>query len=697
MAAIAKLPLLLLLLPVFAAPLTAAPSRPDIVLITIDTLRADALGFAGNRQVATPLLDRLAAGGRVFTSAHAHNVVTLPSHANLLTGFYPFQHGVRENSGFLLPAAVPTLATVLDAAGYQTGAFVSGFPLESRFGLARGFSVYDDRFSSALRGEEFGLPERRGDDTVKAALVWWNSAAGSPRFLWLHLFDPHAPYAPPEPWASRYRDEPYLGEVAAVDAYLAPLLEPLLARGAGDRPALIAVTADHGESLGEHGEATHGLFAYEATLKVPLVFWGVGAKPGHDDRPARHVDVFPTLLAAAGVEPPPVPAIGERPGRSLLAAASAPAETETYFEALSAALNRGWAPLRGLLRGGRKWIELPLPELYDLPSDPAESRNLVDTERRAARALAAAMPAASAWPPVRGQVRAEDIAQLAALGYVADSAPLRTRFGPEDDPKNLLPLDQQILNTIDAYSQGRLPEALTLARQIVAARPSMSLGRSLLAQTLLESGQQNEALEVMRRARADGAASETLLRQLGLTLAENGKTAEAKELLEPLARAGDRDARAHLALALSEAGDQTAAAAELAALLAADAGDARALELSSLVALRRGRFEEARQAASAAIELAPGRARAFNNLGVALFQLGRKGEGVDAWQKAVELDQRLFDAWWNLGVQAKKLGRHEQARRALSFFAQNAPRARYAADIDEARRLLAELAEKGGS
>lgn len=697
MTAFSKLSLLLFLLPVLSAPVAAASSRPDIVLITIDTLRADALGFAGNRRVATPNLDRLAATGRFFTSAHAHNVVTLPSHANLLTGLYPFEHGVRENSGFLLPPAVPTLATILQGAGYKTGAFVSGFPLESRFGLARGFDVYDDRFATALRGEEFGLPERRGDHTVAAALAWWQGAAGAPRFLWVHLFDPHAPYAPPEPWATRYRVEPYLGEVAAVDAYLAPLLQPLLA-GSG-RPALIALTADHGESLGEHGEATHGLFAYEATLKVPLVLWGAGVQPGRDDGPARHVDVFPTLLAGAGIVPPPVPGLAARPGRSLLSGTptDTDAEVETYFESLSAALNRGWAPLRGLLRGGRKWIELPLPELYDLPNDPAESRNLVDAERRAARALAAAMPAASAWPPVRGQVRAEDIAQLAALGYVADSAPLRTRFGPEDDPKNLLALDQKILATIDAYSQGKLADALALAREIVAARPSMSLGRSLLAQTLLESGQRTEALDVMRRARADGVASESLLRQLGLTLAESGKTAEARELLEPLARAGDRDARAHLALALSEAGDQAAAAAELATLLASDAGDARALELSSLVALRRGRFAEARQAASAAIELAPGRARAYNNLGVALFQLGNKAEAVDAWQKAVDLDAQLFDAWWNLGVQAQKLGRRDQARRALTVFAQKAPRARYAADIDEARRLLAELAEKGGS
>ena len=323
-----KLPLLLLArlalvglltaLPAAAEPTAKSTAKPDLILITIDTLRADALGFAGNTRVATPTLDRLARSGRVFTSAHAHNVVTLPSHCNILTGLYPFQHGVRENSGFVLPAAVPTLATVLSAAGYQTGAFVSAYPLESRFGLATGFAVYDDRFSSALRGEEFGLPERRGDDTVAAARAFWTAGAGGkPRFLWLHLFDPHAPYAPPEPFASRYADAPYLGEVAAVDAYLEPLLATFLA--GRERPALIALTADHGESLGEHGEATHGLFAYEATLKVPLLLWGAGVASGSDDRPARHVDLFPTLLAAAGIAPPAAPGVAARPGQSSLA------------------------------------------------------------------------------------------------------------------------------------------------------------------------------------------------------------------------------------------------------------------------------------------------------------------------------------------------------------------------------------------
>ena len=316
------------------------------------------------------MLDRLAAQGRVFTNAHAHNVVTLPSHANILTGLYPFQHGVRDNSGFRLPANLPTLATVLRGAGYATGAFVGAFPLDSQFGLDRGFDVYDDHYPKGSDEAEFVIAERRGDEVVRLALAWWRRQKGKPRFLWIHLYDPHASYDPPEPFASRFRTDPYLGEVAATDSFLAPLLGPFL--DGKEKPALVVVTADHGESLGEHGEQTHGLFAYEATLKVPLVLWGRGVAPGtgrpagpprghlSDGAPGRR-----DRLARAARAPPP--------GRSLLAPA-AEAGADSYFESLSTTLNRGWAPLRGLLRGGTKFIALPLPEVYDLPKDPREKR-----------------------------------------------------------------------------------------------------------------------------------------------------------------------------------------------------------------------------------------------------------------------------------------------------------------------------------
>jgi arylsulfatase A-like enzyme/cytochrome c-type biogenesis protein CcmH/NrfG len=670
--------------PAAKAPPPVSSSR-DIVLITIDTLRADAPGFAGNPRSQTPVLDRLAAQGRVFTNAHAHNVVTLPSHTNILTGLYPYQHGVRDNTGFRLSANVPTLATVLHGAGYATGGFVAAFPLDSQFGLNHGFDVYDDHYPKGSNETEFVIPERRGDEVVRLALAWWKARQGKPRFLWVHLYDPHAAYEPPEPFASRFKDNPYLGEVAAADSFLAPLLGPFLA--GKERPALVIVTGDHGEALGEHGEESHGLFTYEATLKVPLVVWGRGVVPGKDARSARHVDIFPTVLQAAGVTwAPPGP---RRPGRSLL---GSPDSGDSYFESLSSTLNRGWAPLRGLLRGGTKFIALPLPEVYDLPRDPQEKENRFEAERQAARGVFAALPKESAWPPKREDLRPEDAARLQSLGYISGSAALRESYGPEDDPKRLIGLDQKVHTAIDLYMRGKLDEAIRQTREIVRERPTMSLGHSLLAQSLLQAGHTQEALDVMLKAKSQGAVSDALLRQLGLTLSEVGRAGEAADLLRPLAqKLGDPQTLDAYALALSEAGRQKEAYGVLQQVLENDPGDPKAREQLGLVELRLGHWAQGRDRSRQALQLNPKLPHAWNNLGVALFQLGQKDEALDAWQKAADLQPDLWDALWNLGTEAAGLGRTAQARKALERFAAGAPPARYGPDIEKAKAFLRQV------
>ena len=236
-------------------------SRQNVLLITIDTLRADAIGAYGNARAATPWIDRLAGGGLRFDRAHAHTVLTLPSHANILSGLYPQDHGVRDNAGFRFPSGSATLATVLKERGYATAAFISAFPLDSRFGLARGFDVYDDGFLDATPHTPLLEQERRGTETVARARRWLDAHAGEPTFCWVHLYEPHSPYAASEPFGSRFPNDPYAAEVAAADAALEPLLRPLLEAGPRGR-TFVVLTADHGESLGEHGEATHGVFAY---------------------------------------------------------------------------------------------------------------------------------------------------------------------------------------------------------------------------------------------------------------------------------------------------------------------------------------------------------------------------------------------------------------------------------------------------
>ena len=391
------------------------PPARNILLITVDTLRADALGAYGNTAATTPVIDRLASSGVRFDAAYAHSVVTLPSHASILTGRLPPEHGIRDNAGFRLARSEETLATVLKTRGFNTGAFVSGFPLDSRFGLARGFDVYDDSFVDATPRPAFLEQERAGRDTVAAAARWLRAQTGSRWFCWIHLYEPHFPYAPPEPFTTRFAGVPYAGEVAAVDDAVAPVLGAILDAGAaGD--TLVVLTADHGESLGEHREATHGVFAYEATLRVPLIlYYPPLLKPRASRASVRHVDIVPTILQMLQL-----PAMSKAGGRSLVdvARGGAADDAAVYFEALSGSLNRGWAPLTGVIANGMKYIDLPEPELYDLNADPQEARNLAsvrpaDVDMR--RTLLQTFPSGEVRPT---DETAEVKNRLRALGYV---------------------------------------------------------------------------------------------------------------------------------------------------------------------------------------------------------------------------------------------------------------------------------------
>jgi arylsulfatase A-like enzyme/Flp pilus assembly protein TadD len=669
----------------------ASPAAPvhegaDVILVTIDTLRADALGFAGNRRVETPTLDRLAAAGRVFDGAHAHNVVTLPSHTNILTGLYPYQHGVRDNSGFALSPKIPTLATLLKRAGYATGAVVGAFPLDASFGLNQGFDLYDDRFPRGSRAEEFVIAERRGDQVVAAARAWWEARRGRRRFLWVHLYDPHAAYDPPEPFASRYRDNPYLGEVAAADSFLAPLLGPFL--DGRQPPALVIVTADHGESLGEHGELTHGLFAYEGTLKVPLVVWGSGIAPGRDHRSARHVDIVPTVLSFLKLARPE-----GLPGRSLLAP-DAPREA-SYFESLSTSLNRGWAPLRGLLRQGEKLIDLPVPELYDLPRDPREEHNRYAEDRRTAHDLRAALPRESAWPPPRGAVSAEEEARLRSLGYSTGGGakPAAAAYTAADDPKNLIGVDRKMHQAIDAYSRRRYEEAARLCREAIAERPDLADAYQNLALSLQQLERPDEAVEALRSALRHGVGQESIRRQLGLVLAEAGRAAEAVAVLQPLASSprADADTLNALGTALSDTGRHGDAAAVLQRATAAYPNDPKGFETLGIVALRMDQPEVARTQLRHALALNPNLPISWNTLGVALYRLEGPAAALDAWERSVAIDPRQYDALFNIGLVAAQAGRPAQARQALSRFVATAPPARFGGDLRKARQLLAQL------
>ncbi|MYN65163.1 MAG: sulfatase-like hydrolase/transferase [Acidobacteria bacterium] len=513
-------------------PLVARTAEQNVLLVTIDTLRADALGSYGG-PAETPNLDRLAAAGVRFEFAHAHAVMALPSHASILTGLYPFEHGIHDNAGYRLPEESLTLAAMLRAEGFATGAFVGAFPLDSRFGLDNGFDVYDDRFGHAEGPYDLTIAERPAEAVVEAARTWIESQPGQ-WFAWVHLFDPHAVYSPPPPFDARYAASPYHGEVAYTDHALGPLLD--VAGASQARPTLVVVTADHGEAFGEHGERTHGLFAYEATLRVPLVVAQIGRGLAVPDEgavsaePVRHVDIVPSVLDALSL---PAPAL---PGRSLLDPAPADTEPLSYFEALSASLNRGWAPLRGVLAGRDKYIDLPVPELYDVRADPAESSNLAAGRAGRARELEALLADLPASDPLERRVAetAEVVERLRSLGYAGGTAPARDTHTEDDDPKRLAHLDAAIHRGVDLYRRGRPREAIEVYREVIAERPDLELAHRHLAYLHWSLGEAEEAVATLRRVRDAGIASPAAAGQLGMYLAESGAADEAVPLLEAL-------------------------------------------------------------------------------------------------------------------------------------------------------------------
>ncbi|HJQ35916.1 MAG TPA: sulfatase-like hydrolase/transferase [Thermoanaerobaculia bacterium] len=657
-----------------AAPTDAVPAG-DIVLVTIDTWRADAAGFAGNARVKTPFLDGLASRGIVFTNAHAHNVITLPSHANILTGLNPYQHGVRENAGYVLDANVETVAEKLHAAGYATGAFVAAFPLDARFHLDQGFDVYDDNYGKGRTTIDFALQERSANAVLESAANWWRTNDGRKRFLWVHLYEPHAPYTPPEPFASEYRDRLYLGEVAAADDALARSLAPLL-----NEQTTVIVTADHGEALGDHGELTHGLFAYEATLKVPLIVVAPGVQPHRENAYARHIDIAPTILERAGLT-------AQLPGQSLLHPLK---KSDTYFEALSASLNRGWAPLTGLIHDDLKFIDLPVSELYDLPRDPAEARNLYAERRRESTAARAALRAVQVAPNAGRSISPEEASRLRSLGYMTGST--SANFTTADDPKNLIGVDRKIHEVIDLHQRGEAAKAVALARDVVREQPRMSSGRELLAFVLQESERVPEAIAVLRELLVSGQASTSTKLQLAKLLTETGHADEALALVAPLAgNNADADTLDTYGIALSDAGRPREAVAQFQRAISIDPEYAPAYQNLGITALRGNDLQTAEQNLDRALQLNPRLPLALNTLGVVYIRKGEPARAQDAWKRSFSLDRRQYDALYNLGLLAAQRGQREEARAALEEFIRIAPPPRYRTDIAAAKQMLEKL------
>ncbi|HLW79408.1 MAG TPA: sulfatase-like hydrolase/transferase, partial [Terriglobia bacterium] len=624
----------------------APPARPNVIIITIDTLRADHLGCYGDAQVKTPNIDSLARIGVRFSHASSPVPITLPAHTAIFTGSFPMATGMHDFSGNKLAPGSATLARVLASAGYSAAAFIGAAVLDSRFGLNQGFDVYFDHFDfSRLDETNLDLTERRGDVVTGEALDWLKQNPRRPFLLWLHLYDPHFPYTPPEPYATRYRAHPYDGEIAFADSQVGRLFSALKQQKLFDG-ALIVLAADHGEGLGEHGEKTHGFFIYDSTLHVPLIVKLPGMSPGAGPRVVADevslVDIMPTVLQALRIPVPP----GVQ-GRSLLGlvegrpAGSGAKPSDLYAETYLPLIHFGWSRLRGLEWHGWKYIDAPRPELYDTRADPHELKNLLverqsqahEMHDRLSGVIRRFTPAAGDTAAGKEPTDPALLERLRSLGYVAVSAGsfVESSGKPVADPKDRVRVYELFSEAMSDGQHGRYEESLAKLREAEKAEPALLPIRYLMA---LDYYRQKDF--PMARDRFQAALE--LDPKFALATYYLGLTEVAL---------GDLD----------DAGASFRRALELDPTNFSAAFDLGALEL------KRNHAEAALGQFQHAVDINPDYAQAWEALGEVDLYLKRNDDAVRALERAVRLAPDMAKAHLNLSRAYQEVGRAADAQR----------------------------------
>ena len=647
---------------VYACACVKGEPRAPVILISVDTLRADYLSCYRQGRDVTPHIDSLTRNGTLFSQVSALVPLTLPSHVAMLTSTYPFVNGIEDNG---IPfGAGETLATVLKTAGYHTAAFVGGFVLDRRFGLSRGFDVYDSPFDLHRKTvADAGDLKRPGAQVAEAAMRWLDQNGNSPFFLFLHLYDLHTPYNLPS-GAPRRGDAGYRAELAYVDGVVGDFLAYLERHGLLNK-SLVVFTSDHGEGLGEHGETTHGYFVYESTLHVPLIIhWPQTQRPAslrRVDEPASLLDVAPTILDSLGL-PRPVSA----QGRSLNTAGAS--DRELFSESLYARNHFGCAPLRSLRAGHYKYIDAPTPELYDLSADPLESRNLYSSQTARAIAmrgrivsLIAAVPAAKPRTPSPEAANA-----LRSLGYLSGST-TSSRLASHIDPKDRIIDFERYGQALAMASAGRLAESSRLLSTLIEKLPDVVDIRIGLGLNDQQAGDYTKAAQEFQRvletaplsaqAHFDLAVSYFRLRRLDPAT----KELQAALALEPwYTRAEELLAQIYL-----ETKDYSAARARLEHLLLIDPESYAAHYNLGVLAAMKGDWTGAQAALTSALHTDPSSAEAHNTLGSVFLRRGDLLQARAELEQAIKIEPRFAFAYYNLALVSKKEQKIEEAAREL--------------------------------
>lgn len=666
----------------------------NVILITVDTLRADKVGCYGNANVATPTMDAFAARGIRYENCISQTPLTLPSHTTIMTGTLPIFHGVRDNGGFVVPAELETMAEVFKAKGYDTAAFVAAYVLDSKWGLNQGFDTYFDKFDLS-RFEKISLAEvqRPANEVIDEALGWLEKKKNGKFFAWIHLYDPHTPYAPPEPFRSEYPHNPYLGEIAYTDTQLARLWDFLDRNGLRDN-LLLVFAADHGESLGEHQETTHGFFVYQAALHVPLII--ATPFPELQGRTSSEtvglVDIMPTVCDMAGI---PVPA--EVQGKSLVPSFFRPgaaADRLAYSETFYPRYHYGWSDLRSVQDGRFKLIIAPVPELYDLGKDPGEEKNLVYLEKEVFEDLSARAEALmreagqNALEVDLGKVDEETREKLAALGYIGsftDSSKLQGK--KLADPKDKIRVFNELSGARESGLAGDPEEAIRAISTIIAEDPTIadayfSLGNVLhrarrfeqaaeafkkslelkpddsfavlnIANSYQAMGRFDEAEKFVLDYIARGFEDSQLYFLLGNLKVHHNEPEKAIPYFEKCLEVNPRSASAHNALAAvylnrDASGDLARAEDHLNSASAINPTLMSVRYNMAQLREKQNRLAEAADLYLREIEDAPKAYKALYNLSRVYRLMGREDEEFDALQKTIETEPEFPIAYFYL-------------------------------------------------
>ena len=646
-------------------PRGVAPGDLNLLLITLDTTRADRLGTYGGPAGATPELDRIAAEGVVFERASSPAPLTLPAHTSLFTAKYPPAHRVRDNGGFFLDDREPTLAERLRSAGMQTGGFVGAYVLDRRWGIGQGFDTYYDNFDPS----KFDTPsladvERPGNEVADHALEWLERVKGSRFFGWVHFYDPHSPYAPPEPYRSTFRDRPYLGEIAFVDQQIGRLRAFLERERLLDR-TIIVVIGDHGESLGDHDEGTHGFFVYESVLHVPLLIrTPYGALRGRRVSDlVRSVDVLPTTLDLLGIGAPQ-----EVEGRSvipLMTGAARELGLAAYAEAVYPRYHFGWSDLRSLTSGRFKFIDAPRPELYDLETDPHEQRNLYSERQALGARMAAEVKSIEAAHPAdavpRTDVDPEARARLAALGYVGTfaAAPTGERTSLAD-PKDKIELFNLIMTARERiHDRHDSDGGLEALRDVVAKDPAVIDAWVMMGNEYSRRRDFPRAIESFKRALALKPDYDLAVFNLANVYRTMGKDEEALLGYRRLLQLDPGNAEAHQQTAqiLVDRGQLDEAERELNRALTLIPAMAAARNTLGALRLKQGDISGGEREIRAALQQKPDLRLAHFNLAVAAEQRGDVAAALSEYKQEIERNPGSYMAQFNLGKLYERMGK----------------------------------------